>query len=74
MRKFARSKNREVKFIRSLQACAENDNEKEKCGNLAALFLTVWILREHKTAIRLADSDYIVASRPAGNSVSQSAS
>jgi len=39
MQKFARSKNREVKFIRSLQACAENDNGKEKCGNLATLFL-----------------------------------
>lgn len=34
-----KSKNREVKFIRNSQACAENDNGKEKCGDLAAIFL-----------------------------------
>jgi len=31
--------NREVNFICSLQACAENNNEKEKCENLATIFL-----------------------------------
>lgn len=54
-------------------------NEKKIKGeeNLAAkasnVVLTGWILREHKTAVKLAYSDYIVASCPAGNSVSQSA-
>jgi len=31
--------NREVNFICSLQACAENNIEKEKCENLATIFL-----------------------------------
>lgn len=67
------SENREVIRIFSSMCPKIIKGRVKKFRSKATLILTVWILRELKTVVRLTNSDYIVASRPASNSVSQSA-